>query len=133
MTVLLSHPTAFSSKTITLRSLSAKEQDFSSSQARPPRPQMARCSRRAWQTRSTLENVALGVRAAGGVVGDIARLTFFVPGWMPDMAEGLWSGMTRAQESAGYSRPFPPLTLIGVQALWVPELLVEIEATAILS
>jgi enamine deaminase RidA (YjgF/YER057c/UK114 family) len=86
----------------------------------------------AGQVHSALRNVAAGVRGAGGDVSDIARLTFYVVGWKPEMATELWEGTSRAQESDGYSAPLPPVTVIGVQALWVPELLVEIEATAVL-
>ena len=48
------------------------------------------------------------------------------------MGVELLEGIARAQASDGFSSPMPPMTLIGVQALWTPELLVEIEATAVL-
>ncbi|WAB82514.1 RidA family protein [Microcella daejeonensis] len=86
----------------------------------------------AGQIHSALRNVATGVRGAGGDVHDIARLTFYVVGWTPDLAEVLFEGVARAQAGEGYPSPMPPLTLIGVQALWSPELLVEIEAIAVL-
>ncbi|MEJ7648253.1 MAG: RidA family protein [Nakamurella sp.] len=86
----------------------------------------------AGQVHSALQNVAAGVRSAGGHAGDVARLTIYVVNWTPDMATDLLEGMTRAQSSDGYTSPLPPITVIGVQALWVPELLVEIEATAVL-
>ena len=86
----------------------------------------------AGQVHSALSNVATGVRGAGGDVSDIARLTFYAVGWAPDMANELLEGIARAQASDGFSSPMPPMTLIGVQALWTPELLVEIEATAVL-
>lgn len=87
----------------------------------------------AGQVHSALRNVATGVRGAGGDVGDVARLTCYVVGWTPEMADDLLEGTSRAQESDGYSSPLPPITVIGVQALWTPELLVEIEATAVLT
>ncbi len=86
----------------------------------------------AGQVHAALRNVATGVRGAGGDVGDIARLTFYVVGWTPDLGDDLMSGISRAQESEGFSSPMPPLTLIGVQALWSPDVLVEIEAVAVL-
>jgi enamine deaminase RidA (YjgF/YER057c/UK114 family) len=86
----------------------------------------------AGQVHSALANIATGVRAAGGDVGDVARLTVYVVGWNTDMADELYEGTARAQGTHGYSTPLPPLTVIGVQALWFPALLVEIEATAIL-
>jgi enamine deaminase RidA (YjgF/YER057c/UK114 family) len=86
----------------------------------------------AGQVHSALQNVATGVRGAGGDVHDVARLTCYVVGWEPGMAEDLLAGVARAQESDGFSSPMPPMTVIGVQALWSPGLLVEIEATAVL-
>lgn len=86
----------------------------------------------AGQIHAALHNVATGVRGAGGEVADIARLTCYVVGWAPDMEEPFWEGVSRAQESDGFGSPMPPLTVVGVQALWRPDLLVEIEATAVL-
>ncbi|MGJ9424168.1 RidA family protein [Aeromicrobium sp. CF3.5] len=86
----------------------------------------------AGQVQSALHNVAVGVAGAGGHISDVARLTIYVVGWTPEMAEQLLDGTARAQASDGYSAPLPPITVIGVQALWTPELLVEIEATAII-
>lgn len=85
------------------------------------------------QVHSALHNVATGVIGAGGDVSDIARLTIYVVGWTPETATELFEGLSRAQAADGFSSPLPPLTLIGVQALWTPELLVEIEATAVLA
>ncbi len=86
----------------------------------------------AGQVHSALHNVATGIVGAGGKAGDVARLTIYVVGWTPEMAAQLFDGTSRAQKFAGFSSPLPPLTVIGVQALWTPELLVEIEATAVL-
>lgn len=86
----------------------------------------------AGQVHTALQNVAVGVTGAGGSVADIARLTIYVVGWAQEMAEPLFDGLARAQASDGFATPLPPLTVIGVQALWTPELLVEIEATAVL-
>lgn len=87
----------------------------------------------AGQVQSALHNVATGVRGAGGDVSDVARLTFYVVGWTPEMADELLQGTSRAQMFDGFSVPLPPITVIGVQALWTPELLVEVEAIATLS
>jgi len=87
----------------------------------------------AEQVHSALKNVAVGVRGAGGDVDDIARLTIYIVNWNADMATALFDGISRAQELAGYPDPMPPLTVIGVQALWTPDFLVEIEATAVLA
>jgi enamine deaminase RidA (YjgF/YER057c/UK114 family) len=87
----------------------------------------------AGQVHSALHNVATGVRGAGGDVSDVARLTFYVVDWTPELADELLQGISRAQESDGFSAPLSPSTVIGVQALWTPDLLVEIEATAVLT
>ncbi|WP_159618697.1 RidA family protein [Arthrobacter zhaoguopingii] len=87
----------------------------------------------AGQVHSAMQNVVVGVKGAGGDVSDIARLTIYVVGWKPEMGAQLLEGASRAQESDGYSTPLPPITVIGVQALWTPDLLVEIEATAVLA
>lgn len=85
------------------------------------------------QIHSALHNVAVGVIGVGGDVSDIARLTIFVVDWTAEMASDLFEGLARGQKTEGYSSPLPPITVIGVQALWTPELLVEIEATAVLA
>ncbi|WAP52201.1 RidA family protein [Arthrobacter sp. ATA002] len=86
----------------------------------------------AGQVHTSLGNIVTGVEGAGGTVDDIARLTIYVVGWTQEMAGDLFDGLARAQASDGYASPLPPITVIGVQALWTPELLVEIEATAVL-
>ncbi|MEE3920894.1 hypothetical protein V2I01_30130 [Micromonospora sp. BRA006-A] len=42
------------------------------------------------------------------------------------------AGIARAQQDEGLPAPAPPITVIGVQALFTPEFVVEIEATAVL-
>ncbi|WP_223622436.1 RidA family protein [Microbacterium sp. EST19A] len=86
----------------------------------------------AGQVHAALRNVATAVTGAGGKVEDIARLTFYVAGWQTDLADALWEGTARAQASDGFPSPLPPVTVIGVQTLWRPDLLVEIEAIAAL-
>ena len=41
------------------------------------------------------------------------------------------AGIARAQEVDGLPAPTPPLTVIGVHALFTPEFVVEIDATAV--
>ena len=66
------------------------------------------------QVHSALQNVATGVRGVGGDVSDIARLTFYVVDWTPDMARELFEGIARAQRFDGFSSPLPPSTVIGI-------------------
>ena len=78
-----------------------------------------------------LHDIATGVRG-GGDVSDIARLTSYVVDWAPEMAEDLLDGISRVQGSDGFSSPLPLIPGIGVQALWTPDFLVEMEAPAVL-
>ncbi len=86
----------------------------------------------AGQVEAAMGNIAAGVRGAGGTPDDVARLTVYVVRWEQEMASALFHGLTRAQEAHGFRTPLPPLTVIGVHSLWTPQLLVEIEATAVL-
>ncbi len=86
----------------------------------------------AGQVEAAMANIAAGVRGAGGTPDDVARLTVYVVRWEQEMASALFDGLSRAQEAHGLRTPLPPLTVIGVHSLWTPQLLVEIEATAVL-
>jgi enamine deaminase RidA (YjgF/YER057c/UK114 family) len=84
------------------------------------------------QVLAALGNVVAAVRAAGGTAADIVRLTVFVVGWTEATIEPFETALARAQSSLGLPTPLPPLTVIGVQSLYRPELLVEIEGIAVL-
>lgn len=86
----------------------------------------------AGQVHAALRNVIVGVRGAGGDAGDLARLTFYVVGWVPEKWDAVLAGIAAAQQHEGLPAPTPPITIIGVQALFTPDFLVEIEATAVL-
>lgn len=79
------------------------------------------------QMEQTLENIAAIVRAAGGEVSDIGRLTWYVK----DKAEYL-----AHQREVGdayrrvFGRHFPAMSLLVVRDLVEDEALLEIEATA---
>ncbi|GMA33686.1 RidA family protein [Litorihabitans aurantiacus] len=85
----------------------------------------------AGQVRAALHNIAVGVRGAGGAPADIARLTFYIVDWQPSMWEDVLAGIAHAQEVDGFPTPAPPVTIIGVQALFTPDFVVEIEAIAV--
>ena len=85
----------------------------------------------AAQVEQTLGNIATGITAAGGTFADIAKLTIYVVDWSPDKMAALGEGVARAAGSLGVD-PLKAVTLIGVAALAEPDLLVEIEATAVL-
>ncbi|ETX13620.1 endoribonuclease L-PSP [Roseivivax halodurans JCM 10272] len=81
------------------------------------------------QTRQALRNVADVVRAAGGEVTDIARLTWYVTDKTEYLARQKEMGAAY-REVMGYH--FPAMTMVVVADLIEDEALVEIEATAVL-
>jgi enamine deaminase RidA (YjgF/YER057c/UK114 family) len=85
----------------------------------------------AAQVEQALLNVATGVAAAGGTFDDVAKLTFYVVDWSPEKLAGIGEGAGRAAARLGVS-PVKPVTLLGVAALGEPDLLVEVEAIAVL-
>jgi enamine deaminase RidA (YjgF/YER057c/UK114 family) len=85
----------------------------------------------AAQTEQALVNVHTGLAAAGARFADIARLTFYVVDWKPEQMGELLDGLARATGRVG-EQLTPPMTLIGVAALAEPDLLIEIEAVAVL-
>ncbi|MBI1764685.1 MAG: RidA family protein [Acidobacteria bacterium] len=80
------------------------------------------------QTRQALQNVRLGVEAAGGALADVVSLRLYIvnpqPGDTGQVGEAL-------REFFPTDKP-PASTWIGVTSLAVPEFLVEIEAIAVL-
>jgi len=77
------------------------------------------------QTQITMATIQAAIEEAGGTLGDIVYSKAF----LTNVAES--EGHRRARlEMLGDLRP--PLTLLGIPALMVPEMLVEIEAEAII-
>ena len=85
----------------------------------------------AAQVEQAYRNVATALAAVGGTFDDVAKLTVYVVDWSPDKMAALGEGAMRAAAAVGVD-PVRPITLIGVSALAEPDLLVEIEATAVL-
>ena len=77
------------------------------------------------QARRTFENLGRVLDEAGGTFGDIVKVTVY----LTDMARLPDYGRIRAEYIRG--RP-PASTAVGVTALAVPGLMVEVEATAVL-
>lgn len=86
----------------------------------------------ACQTAQAFRNVAAALDAAGATFDDVAKLTVYVVDYSPDKMAQLGEGLQRV---AGELRGDPrrPITLIGVSALGEPDMLVEIEAVAVLA
>ncbi len=76
-------------------------------------------------------NVATALAAVGGSFDDVAKLTLYVVDWSPEKLAGLGAGVQRVAERLGVD-PTKPVTLIPVAALGEPDLLVEVDAVAVL-
>jgi enamine deaminase RidA (YjgF/YER057c/UK114 family) len=76
-------------------------------------------------------NIGTALAEIGGSFDDVAKLTIYVVNWTPDKMPLLGEGVARAAATLGVD-PVKPITLLGVAALGEPDLLVEVEATAII-
>ena len=86
----------------------------------------------AAQVEQAFTNVHTALAAVGGSFADVARLTVYVVDWEPAKMAALGEGVGRVVGRLGID-PVRPITLIGVAALGEPDLLVEVEATAVLA
>ena len=86
----------------------------------------------AAQVAQALRNTAIGLAGAGASFSDVVRLTFYVTQWTPDKIETFMAGVQAVAEDIGLPMPMPPASLIGVEVLFEPDVLVEVEATAVL-
>ena len=85
----------------------------------------------AAQVEQSYLNVATALAEAGGSFDDVAKLTVYVVDWSLDKMPLFLEGVSRAAAKLGVA-PVPPATLVGVAALAEPDILLEVEATAVL-
>lgn len=85
----------------------------------------------AGQVAQALRNTAMGLAGAGATFHDVLRLTFYVTDWQPAKIGEFMAGVEQSAEEIGLALPLPPASLIGVDYLFEPGVLVEVEATAI--
>ena len=85
----------------------------------------------AAQVEQAYVNVATALAAVGGSFDDVAKLTVYVVDWSGDKMEALGAGVERAAARLAVN-PIKPVTLIPVTALGEPDLLVEVDAVAVL-
>ncbi|KAB1651762.1 MAG: RidA family protein [Brevibacterium sp.] len=83
------------------------------------------------QAEQVYVNLNAAVTAAGGQFDDIAKLTIYIVDYEPSKMAKLGEGAVRAAERLGLDL-VRPITLLGVAALGEPDLLIEIEAIAVL-
>lgn len=86
----------------------------------------------ATQVAQALRNTALGLAGAGASFSDVVRMTFYVTRWSPEKIDNFMAGVQSVAEEIGLPTPMPPASLIGVDVLFTPDVLVEVEATAVL-
>lgn len=77
-------------------------------------------------------NVGTALAEVGATFDDVAKFTVYLVDWTPDKMPSFVEGVARASAKLGVT-PAAPLTGIGVAALAEPDLLVEVEATAVLA
>jgi enamine deaminase RidA (YjgF/YER057c/UK114 family) len=85
----------------------------------------------AAQVEQAYLNVGRALTEVGGSFDDVAKLTIYVVDWSPEKYPLLGEGVARAAAKMGVD-PVKPITLLGVCALGEPDLMVEVEATAVL-
>ena len=85
------------------------------------------------QVAHALRNVGAALAGAGAKFHDVVRLTFYVTGWSPEKITDLMAGVQEVADELRLPLPMPPATLVGVAALFEPDVLVEIEATAVVA
>ncbi|GAA1683458.1 RidA family protein [Kribbella yunnanensis] len=76
-------------------------------------------------------NIGNALKEIGGSFDDVAKLTVYVVDWSPEKFPLLGEGVARAAAILGVD-PVKPITLISVGGLGEPDLMVEVEATAVL-
>ncbi len=85
----------------------------------------------AAQVEQAYRNVATALRGVDAGFEHIAKLTVYVVDWHPDKMGDLITGAVRAAEDLGIDI-VRPITLVGVAALGEPDMLVEVEAVAVI-
>jgi enamine deaminase RidA (YjgF/YER057c/UK114 family) len=85
----------------------------------------------AAQVEQAYLNIGTAMAEVGGSFDDVAKLTVYVVDWDAGKMPALGQGVARAAAKLGVD-PVKPITLLSVAALGEPDLLVEVEATAVL-
>ncbi|MEV6667762.1 RidA family protein [Streptomyces nigra] len=86
----------------------------------------------AGQVAQALRNTSVGLAGAGASFADVVRMTFYVTRWSPEKIGDFMAGVEAVADEIGLALPLPPASLIGVESLFEPDVLVEVEATALL-
>ncbi len=83
------------------------------------------------QTERALGNLVAALEAADATPDDLVKTTIYVVGWTEAMQDDLFAGIVAA--AATTPLPQVPVTLIGVQSLFLDDALIEVEGIAVLA
>ncbi|MEF2977286.1 RidA family protein [Subtercola sp. YIM 133946] len=83
------------------------------------------------QSEQAYLNVARALIELGASTDDMTRVTVYVVGMTPESTAMVMAGRRRASDALGVEFQHPG-TFVGVTALWDPNYLIEVEATAII-
>ncbi|HCS61772.1 MAG TPA: hypothetical protein DIW46_10325 [Microbacterium sp.] len=86
----------------------------------------------AGQLAHALRNTARGLAGVGASFADVVRLRVYVIPTDETMYPDFIRGLESVVEELGIPQPLPPLSVIGVNYLFEPDVLVEVEADAVL-
>lgn len=84
------------------------------------------------QIGQAFRNAAKGLAAAGAGFDDVVRMRFFLTRSRPEMFEDFMAGIEAVRAELRLPSPLPPLSAIGVDFLFEPDVLVELEVYAVL-
>jgi enamine deaminase RidA (YjgF/YER057c/UK114 family) len=79
------------------------------------------------QARQAFANLLTAIEAAGASIDDVAKITWYVVGYRPELLPELAAARNEALQ--GHA---PASTLVGVSALAQPHFLIEVEAVAVI-
>ncbi|MEU3901692.1 Rid family hydrolase [Streptomyces sp. NPDC045251] len=96
-------------------------------------PATTRLGDLAGQVAQALRNTFVGLAGAGASFADVLRLTLYVTQWSPEKIGDFMAGVEAVADEIGLRLPMPSASLIGVDHLFDPVALVEVETTALLS
>lgn len=82
------------------------------------------------QTVQAYRNLATALAAAGATMADVVKSTIYVVGVTPEVLTAFMRGM---DDALGEAMPPTASTFVGVESLAYPELLVEIDAIAVVA
>lgn len=84
------------------------------------------------QVAQAVRNAHRGLAGAGATFADVVRWRFYGVGWGGDDLGTFLAGIEDVADELGIPHPYPPVSVIGVDLLFEPDVLVEVEVDAIL-